>query len=287
MESEFRNCKIAIVGLGLIGGSLAKGLKEKTKASVYGYDLDKQVLSAALKDKSIDCVLTVENDLSEMDITFVCLFPNQTVEFIKSNKEKFKENSLVLDFAGVKQTIIDEIEKIETKQFYFLGTHPMAGKEQVGYSHSEANLFDKASMILVPLSDTPEHILQKVGTLSTLLGFQRVTVTTAEHHDQVIALTSQLCHVLSSAFVQSPTANEFAGFSAGSFRDLSRVAKLNPTMWAQLFFANKEALLKEMNIFLNTLNSYKEALEQNDYETMHQLLSKGTKIKERLNSENN
>lgn len=290
MESDFtdfKDKKIAVIGLGLIGGSLAKGLKEHTKARVYGFDTDREVLTAATKDRAIDFVLDTQNDLGKMDITFVCLFPKQTIEFIERNRDNFQENSLVLDVSGVKKTVNEAVENISNKKFHFLATHPMAGKEKVGYFFSEAKLFYNASMILVPINSTPNWVVEQITALSKQIKFKKVTVTTAEHHDKVIALTSQLCHIVSSAYVQSPTALEFNGFAAGSFKDLSRVAKLNPTMWAQLFFENREALLRETDILINTLLLYKQALQENNYENMFALLQKGTLLKERLNNEEN
>lgn len=282
MEPDFRGKKVGIIGLGLIGGSLAKAFKENTQAEVFGFDLDNKTLEAALKEKAIDEVLDIEKELQEMDITIVCLFVRSALSFILKHKNVFKKRSIVLDVCGIKQMIMTPIEAVKNKEFYFVGTHPMAGKEQVGYFHSEASLFTNSNMILVPLSDTPGEVLKELETLSYLLGFEKVVTTTPKHHDKVIAYTSQLCHVVSNAFVQSPTAKEFQGYSAGSFKDLTRVAKLNPVMWAELFLLNREALLQETQTLIDKLEEFKDLIDKSDRPGLKDLLEEGSNIKEEL-----
>lgn len=281
MESHFEK-KVAIIGLGLIGGSLAKALKKKTNATVYGFDKNKNVLAAALKQGAIDSVLDISEQLREMDVTISCLYARESLSFVLKHKNQFQKGSLVMDVCGVKQMVVDPIEAMPHKEFFFVGAHPMAGKEKVGYLHSDMNLFQNASMILTPLSDTPTEILKDIERLSLQLGFKKVVVTTTKHHDRVIALTSQLCHVVSSAFVQSSTAQEFDGFSAGSFQDLTRVAKLNPQMWAELFVLNRDALLQETQTLIDKLEKFKEAIATSNRRGLEQLLQAGTEIKEGL-----
>ena len=272
--------EIAIVGLGLIGGSLCKSIKKYTKNQVYGYDIDKKTEKIALDSGIIDESLDLEK-LKTVDITFVCLYPNETVDYVKRNINNFKQGSIICDVCGVKKYIEDEIEDIILNNgLNFVGTHPMAGREFSGLAYSDEKIFEGASFIIAKTQKTSDLALEKVKKLALGIGFGRVVETDPIEHDRIIAYTSQLAHVISNAYVKSPELSKHRGFSAGSFQDLTRVAKLNETMWSRLFMLNKEDLLLEMDILINNLNQYKDALENEDEDSLKELLRKGRELKE-------
>lgn len=268
---------IGVVGLGLIGGSIAKALKKNTPHTVFGYDTDETVMKKALLVGACDGVL---KDVSCLDILIVALYPSATVEYIKSIAEKLKPTAIVIDADGVKGYVCKELFPLaRASGFTFIGGHPMAGMEFSGFDYSKEALFNNASMILVP--DTNVHIgaLEEIKSLFLSLGFTRIQISTADEHDKMIALTSQLAHILSSAYVKSPSAINHKGFSAGSFQDMTRVARLNEKMWTELFFENKENLLVEIDGLIERLKEYKTALYQDDTETMFTLLKEGRERK--------
>lgn len=275
--------KIAIVGLGLIGGSLAKAIKKNTHHTCYALDIDKKTILSAISQEAIDGEISTE-ELSTCDVTVVCLYPQATVKFINENVNKFKKNSIVIDSCGVKKAIVEGCEKaLLENNVNFIGCHPMAGREFSGFDYAVDNLFDKASFIVAKTENTDENALETVKKLAMEIGFRKVVVSTPEEHDRVIAFTSQLAHIVSSAYVKSPSLFNQSGFSAGSFKDLTRVAKLNEDMWTSLFLLNKEPLVDEISHIIDRLSEYKNALENNEVENLHELLKEGRKLKEKSN----
>lgn len=226
---------IAVVGLGLIGGSVCKALKANTFHHIMGMDTDKETVRKALEQGAIDEEID-EFRLGEANLTVVALYPVPTVEFVKKNADRFKKGSIVIDVGGVKGYVVNGCTPIlDEKGVYFLGTHPMAGTENSGFDYSKADMFVKASYILTPTESTPQIAIDLVSTLGSCMGFGQVVIATPEQHDINIAFTSQLAHVVSNAYVKSPSLLRADGFSAGSFLDLTRVAKLNEEMWSSLF----------------------------------------------------
>jgi prephenate dehydrogenase len=271
---------IGIVGLGLIGGSLAKTIKNITNHTVFGQDLMESVIRSAELEGAIDGPLS-EEFLGKCDIVITALYPKDTISYIKEHACRFKEGCIVVDCAGVKETVCDAIQDIADEEgFIFIGTHPMAGIEHSGFNHSSNQLFDKASMIMTPYSETPLKTLELVKEFWLSLGFSKITICSPKEHDEMIAFTSQLPHVISSAYIKSDFAPNHRGFSAGSYRDMSRVAKLNETMWTELFFDNKQNLVKELERFIERLQEYKDALESDKQTDMKRLLKDGRVIKE-------
>lgn len=268
---------IGIVGLGLIGGSIAKALKKNTPHAVYGADTDAESLKKAVLVGAIDGEL---KSLAGLDVLIVALYPAATVEYVRENADRIPKNCIVLDTAGVKRAVCGELFPLaREKGLTFVGGHPMAGVEFSGFDHSREALFKNASMILVPDKNITIDKLELLKELFMSVGFTRIQISTPEEHDKMIALTSQLAHVLSSAYVKSPSALSHKGFSAGSFRDMTRVAKLNEEMWTELFFDNKENLLTEIDGLIERLGEYKCALYEDDRETMKQLLKEGRERK--------
>lgn len=269
--------KIGVIGLGLIGGSLAKAIKKNTTHTVLGKDINEETMKKAILTGAIDGELT---DISLVDILIVSLYPSATVKFIEENAEKLKKGAIVTDVSGVKKSVCDKLFPLaEEKGFSFIGGHPMAGVEFSGFDYSKDALFKNASMILVPSKKESIGSCELLSELFKSLGFTRIQFTTPEEHDKMIALTSQLAHVISSAYVKSPSALNHKGFSAGSFRDMTRVARLNENLWSELFFANKENLLTEIDGLIEHLIEYKTALSEDDEEMMIELLKEGTKRK--------
>lgn len=273
--------KIAVVGLGLIGGSLCKSIKKYTDRVCLGMDIDPETAAVALSDGNIDRVISTE-ELSEADMTIVCLYPDATVKFIRENIDRFKKDSIIIDICGVKAEVVDGVKPIAAgKPVTYVSTHPMAGREFSGYAYSEADLFKDASFIMVPLPGADPAKLAAVEELARKLQFGRIVRTTPEEHDRIIAFTSQLAHVVSNAYVKSPTLSNKTGFSAGSFLDLTRVAKLNENMWASLFIHNRLALLDELKIIISHLLEYEKALESGDEDSLRDLLRDGRALKEK------
>lgn len=277
--------KIAIVGLGLIGGSLAKAIKKNTPHSCFGLDISSHAVNAALEQEAIDAEITADK-LNTCDIVIVSLHPVQTVDFLLENKDFFKKGGIVIDTCGVKGAIVEAVQKpLAEAGVSFLGCHPMAGREFSGFDYSVDNLFEKASFIMTPTSDTSPQVIKTVSDFAVETGFAKVVVSNTQEHDEIIAYTSQLAHVVSSSYVKSPSLLRQAGFSAGSFKDLTRVAKLNEDMWTPLFLMNAKALVSELDCIIGHLSEYRDAIASNDSETLHELLKKGRELKELSNEQ--
>ena len=277
--------KIGIIGLGLIGGSMAKAIRLNTDHYVLGMDIDKSVVTKAKIIEAINEELTEEN-IGECDILILALYPDATVETVKKDAHLFKKHAYLIDCGGVKEKVCDSLSVIAKENgFVFVGGHPMAGIEKIGFRYSNAEIFAEASMILTPDDSVKIEDLANIKIFFLSIGFGKITVKTAKDHDRIIAYTSQLAHVLSNAYVKSETAKEHKGLSAGSFKDLTRVAYLNETMWTELFLENKKNLINEISGLIDRLSEYKSALENNDEDELKALLKCGRELKEALDNE--
>lgn len=271
--------KILVVGMGLIGGSICKALHTYTEHGVYASNRSRKSLEEALKSNVIDGI--VENDCSGFDLIAVCLYPDGVRKWVKDHIDTISKGTIVIDVSGVKTDMPEELGKLcAEKGAYYLSTHPMAGKERAGYSVSDEDLFQGANFILTPLPDTPKYVVAQVKNLAHQIGFRRFVVTTPEIHDRMIAYTSQLAHVVSSSYVQSPSLSLECGFSGGSFHDMTRIATMNEDMWTMLFMENRESLLEELDILIGSLNEYRRALADNDEERVYGLIKDGRLRKE-------
>ena len=271
--------KIGIVGLGLIGGSLARALTDSGKHEVFGLDRNRSSLLAA---KMVGAVKDEMNrgNIGEMDMIFIALYPVATVDFVKEYAPKIKKGAIVTDCGGVKRPICTPCEKLAKENgFIFIGAHPMAGTQFSGFNASRGNLYKNATMIVTPEENTDIRILEQLKNVLDDAGFGAINFTTPEEHDKVIAFTSQLPHIISNAYVKSRTAVKQKGFSAGSYRDLTRVSKLNEAMWTELFFENKDNLCEEIDFLVERLSEYSTALKNNDKEGLVALLKEGTDSK--------
>ncbi|HCM23103.1 MAG TPA: prephenate dehydrogenase/arogenate dehydrogenase family protein [Ruminococcaceae bacterium] len=272
---------IVIVGLGLIGGSLAKAFSKYTDCRVSGFDTDPATLEEALACGAIAKAGDAD-DLAHADIVYLCLYPEADIHFVSNHLSSFTKNTIVTDVCGIKMEVSRGLCQLAEKGgFTYCGSHPMAGTEKHGFSASRADLFKGASYILVPCG-APESVCELLRQTAFRLGFGRSVSTTPEHHDQLIAFTSQLPHALACAYVMSPRCPEHRGFSAGSYRDVSRVANINEVMWSELFLDNRTALTEELDIFLKNLTEIRDAVADNNHAHLETLLRKGRLIKEEL-----
>ena len=274
--------KVGIVGLGLIGGSLAKAYKESGQAEVYGWDTDADTMLLAKTVEAIDGTLD-ETVLPDCDLLLLALYPGAAIEYLRAHAPEISPKTFVIDCCGVKQVVCDACFPIaEQYGFSFFGGHPMAGTQFSGFAKSRSSLFRGASMILVPPRFDDIAQLDQAKQLLAPVGFGRTVVTTADKHDEMIAFTSQMAHIVSNAFTKSPAARQHKGFSAGSYKDLTRVAWLNETMWTELFMDNRQKLIREIDILVHSLEEYKEAMQQEDAPRLKELLREGRICKEEV-----
>ena len=276
--------EIGIVGLGLIGGSLAKAISQNTDHTVYGTDLSEQVVRKAVLVDAIEQPLTDEL-LPQCDIVIVALYPQATIDYVKEHAHLFRKESIVVDCGGIKKLVCDTLIPLaEDHGFLFVGGHPMAGLEHSGFTYAKKSLFNNASMIFTPTKG-PIDSMEKLKELFTSIGFTNIEISTAEEHDRKIAFTSQLAHVVSNAYIKSPTALEHSGFSAGSYKDLTRVAKLNEVMWTELFLENADNLVAEIDTLIGNLQQYSTAIRERDAKTLCALLKDGREKKALIDGE--
>ena len=270
---------VGVVGLGLIGGSAAKAYKAAGH-TIYAYDINESVTGFARLEGVVDDELSVAN-IAACDLLLLTATPNASAGYLEKNASGISPKTLVVDFCGTKEMICSlGFALAKEYGFTFVGGHPMAGLQFSGYKYSKATLFNGASFILVPPVHDDIVLFDRVKQALLPLGFKKFVVTTADFHDKMIAYTSQMCHVVSNAFIKSPTAKQHKGYSAGSFRDFTRVSRLNEAMWTELFLANKEHLLSELDLLITSLGEYRDAIVANDAETLQRLLRDGRIAKE-------
>lgn len=271
--------KVGIVGLGLIGGSAAKAFKAAAH-TVYGYDINSTVLGYARLDGTIDKELT-KNSLQQCDLLLLTATPAAVIGYLAENARDIPAKALVVDFCGTKRAVCEQGFALAARHgFTFVGGHPMAGLQYSGYKYSSPTLFSGASFIMVPPVHDDINMLDRVKQALAPLEFKKFVVTTAEFHDRMIAYTSQMCHVVSNAFIKSPSAQYHKGYSAGSFRDFTRVSRLNENMWTELFLENRENLLAELDLLIGSLYQYRDAIATGDADTLCNLLHEGCIAKE-------
>ena len=274
---------VGIVGIGLIGGSLAKAYKSAGH-SVFGFDADESILGFAQVSGAINGALG-ENIIGQCDVIFLAVNPGDAVAWLEKNAPFIKKETVVIDCCGVKRFVCSRCFPLAKQHgFIFVGGHPMAGSHKAGFKNSREDLFYGASIILVPHVYDDPFFFGKIEEILKPAGFSHLTVTTAEKHDEMIAFSSQMAHVVSNAFIKSPTAREHKGFSAGSYKDLTRVAQLNADMWSELCMENCDFLIKELDVFINEVTRYKDALREKDKEKLQILLEEGSRLKKETDS---
>ena len=272
---------VGILGLGLIGGSLARAYAIAGH-TVLACEKDESMLAFAQLAGAVDAPLTDEN-IGSCDLILLAIYPEGSARWLEEKAHLVNPKALVMDCCGVKQQVCDRCFPLAKQYgFTFMGGHPMAGTQFSGFKYSRANLFQGQPMVLVPHRFDDMDLLDQAKQALAPCGFGSFSVTTAEDHDRMIAFTSQMPHILSNAFIKSPTALEHKGFSAGSYRDLTRVAWLNPQMWAELFMENKQFVLSELNTYIDALRQYQAAMEADDTEELIRLLDEGRRRKEEV-----
>lgn len=274
------------LGLGLMGGSFAKAIRteiftnENSQGKILASDCRIQTLEEAKKDGIIDEYFSVENTkemLKQCDVVFICLYPKATLEFIKNNIQFFKENSIVTDISGVKTELIESLplglqELNEKTTAQFIPGHPMAGSEKEGYLHSSNKIFNNRNYILMPYPHTKEENIKILKSIIYKIGFTNIITTDYKTHDHKIAFTSQLCHIIASALVESAEDTEITQFGGGSFEDLTRIAMINAPLWTELFLANKTELLSHIESFEKSLNKIKLQIENSEEKNLQENL---------------
>ena len=272
---------VGILGLGLIGGSLARAYALEGH-TIYAYDRDEHMLSFAILAGAVHEKLD-RTTIGGCDLILLAIYPNGSACWLEENAHLVSRNAMVIDCCGIKKEICSRCFPLAQQYgFTFVGGHPMAGSQFSGFKYSRAGLFKGAPMVLVPDRFDDIDLLERAKTALSPCGFGSFSVTTAEDHDRMIAFTSQMPHILSNAFIKSPTAKEHKGFSAGSYKDLTRVAWLNPQMWAELFLENRENVILELKTYIAALQAYQEAVEHDDMDTLIALLEEGKRRKEEV-----
>jgi prephenate dehydrogenase len=283
-DARFVAGRVGILGLGLMGGSFAKAL-HAGGTEVYAYNRTHATLELAM-------IETVDGELDDetvhtCELIILAGYPQVSIDWLSEMADRISPGAIVIDVVGVKRSICDACFAIaKAHEWNFVGCHPMAGTQYSGFAHARANMFRNAPMVVVPPADMDDFVrvdvLERLKQLLEPCGFGTFTLSTAEHHDEVIAFTSQLAHVVSNAYVKTPTAQEHRGFSAGSYKDLTRVAWLNESMWTELFLENKEPLLFEIDHIIASLSEYRDAIAECDKQRLTALLRDGRIAKEEV-----
>lgn len=272
---------VGILGLGLIGGSMARAYA-KSGHQVLAFDNDESILSFTQLADIVSGPLSAEN-IHQCDLILLCVFSAASAAWLEENGQYINKSALVIDCCGIKKEVCKRCFPVAQKYgFTFIGGHPMAGSHNSGFKYSRSNLFQGAPMVLVPPRFDDPLLLQRAKDALAPCGFKSFSVTTAEAHDETIAFTSQMPHIISNAYIKSPTAKSHSGFSAGSYKDLTRVAWLNPYMWSELFLSNKENILQELDLYIKSLQAYRDAIETNDSNELIRLLDEGRRCKEEV-----
>jgi len=273
--------KVGILGLGLIGGSLARAYA-KAGHTVYACEKDSSILEFAQLAGAVHAPLN-EKTIPTCDLILLAIFSGGSAAWLEENAALISPDSMVIDCCGIKDEICKRCFPLaEQYGFTFVGGHPMAGSHNSGFKYSRSNLFQGAPMVLVPPRYDDPALLERIKIVLTPCRFGSFSVTTAQEHDKLIAFTSQMPHIVSNAYIKSPTASSHKGFSAGSYKDLTRVAWLNPQMWAELFMCNRDNILFELDSYIQSLEKYRDALLREDSALLVELLDEGRKRKEEV-----
>lgn len=270
-----------IVGLGLIGGSFAKAY-HKAGERVLAYNRTAKVLDFAMLNGDVDAPLTNEN-VNECDIIIICIYPEAAAEYLQSIAPYIRKDTIVIDACGTKRKVCSLCQPIAHEYgFTFVGAHPMAGTKHSGFKFALDDMYQGSPIVFVPEDPDDIFLLNKLKQLVKPVGFGRISVTTAETHDRLIAFTSQMAHVISNAYIKSPTAPEHKGISAGTYRDMTRVAWLNPSLWSELLIENKDNILAELDGFINNIQKVRDAISSEDFAGLTEILEEGRQRKEEI-----
>ena len=275
---------VGIIGLGITGASMAKAIKLKTEHRVLGYDKDNDTNIKAKILRVVDDTLGFDN-MGECKVLMLAIGPDETLHFLREHAGRLSSCEIVIDLCSVKKPICDEAAKLsEEYGFTFIGANPMTDSVKSGFDASRPSLFEGTSMVLTPSYDTSIQALDTLKTLFTRIGFGNIEICSPSEHDRITAFTSQLCRIISSAYIKSPSANEHYGLSAESYENFSKLASLDEKLWTEIFFANKENLESEIELFIGNLQEYLDALKYTNISKMKSLLEEGRKRKEYIDS---
>lgn len=274
------NLNFGIIGLGIMGGSIARSIRENilneksSSGKIYAFDIKQTSLDLAKNENIIDQGFSkddVKNMLQLCDVVFICLYPKKTIEFLKENKDNFKNGSVITDISGVK-SIYDNMEEVFPTNADFVLGHPMAGGEKEGFANSNGNYFINHNYIIIPQERNKPESIKLIENLVTAMKFSRITKTDCKTHDEKIGFTSQLCHVVASAMVESAEDSSITSFGGGSFEDLTRIAMINAPLWTELFLSNKVALLKHIKSFISKMHEFESLIQNEDAQQLEDLL---------------
>lgn len=284
MKNELQDKLVVVAGLGLLGGSMAKALKHYTDYTVYGWNRTWSVAEAALAEGAIDGIAD-DDVLARCDLLIPVLYPQATVAFLERVIPLMKWGAQVVDLVGVKERVVEAVAPLARQHgVRFTGGHPMAGLAKAGYERAFPDLFQGASMILVPTEATAEGDIEALSELFAQVGFGRIKVCDAKTHDRMIAHTSQLAHVVSNCYVKSPVSQEHVGFAGGSYKDMTRVACVNEKVWTELFLLNQDALVLEIDLLVQHMQEVRAAIAGHETERLEELLRQGREAKEHMDA---
>ena len=288
MNKKLPDLTYGIIGLGIMGGSISKAIRTNIGGTIYALDKNEDSLSEALSQKVIDKGFTpdqTEEMLSHCDFVFICLYPHATLNFLRQHKTHYKENAIITDISGVKSLLDKEIESLRPSNAHLILGHPMAGGAKEGYQASKGEYFNNRNYIIINHKGHShnQEALELFKTLIHKMGFTKITETDASTHDNKIGFTSQLCHVVASAMVESAPDPEITSFGGGSYEDLTRIAMINAPLWTELFLSNKEKLLDHIENFKNQINIIEDFIKNDDSEGLKTILEDVRKKRIQMN----
>lgn len=268
---------VSFIGLGLMGGALAMGIRKQGPDKICAFDINEEVLEDALRKEVIDWGVSEPEGIRQIlrvsDLVVICLYPQLALDFILEYMEDFKKNAVITDITGVKKLLVDHLKGVLREDLDLILGHPMAGSEKEGFGNADDAIFKERNYILVPQPENKPENLSFIKEIIRNLGFVNIVETTAEVHDQKIAFTSQLCHVIASALVDSEEDLHITDYEGGSFGDLTRIAMINAGMWTELFICNKEALVDQIEKFEKSMDTMKKMIQAEDSDGLTEILS--------------
>lgn len=279
-----KETKFLVVGLGLLGGSYAMGLKQEGY-TVYGLARRQETIDYALEHNIIDQgQIEVDDFVSKADVILFGLYPTAMVKWIQKYKHLIKNHTLISDVSGVKTNIVDIIqEELKDRDIEFISCHPMAGKETSGIEYANTEMFKKANFIITPTEKNTEKAIEFCHDMAYTLHFNHIAILTIEQHDRMIAFLSQLCHVIAVSLMNTHDNSHLVEYTGDSFRDLTRIAQINENMWSELFLLNKDILLDEINQFIDSISHFRDALQSEDEDEMKRLFIQSTQRRKAFN----
>ena len=282
-----KNTKILIVGLGLMGGSYAEALTKKGYF-VGALDTDKNSIDYALKNGLIKSGETVINPdyIGQFDLIFFAVYEGIILDWINKNQQYIKKNAIISDVTGIKSCFIYDLQKILRPDLEFIGAHPMAGRESSGIENASAEIFTGANYIVTPTEKNTEEAIKLCKELGKVLGFSNISELSPKRHDEVIGFLSQLTHCIAVSLMTCRDMSGMADYSGDSFRDLTRIAKINDEMWSEIFLLNKDLLLEQMDLFKSAFDKLYDLILANDRDGIREIMKKSTRERELFDKRN-